>query len=195
MAAAAEATDFSALNSGATELLRAIETYADVDDSARPSPLPGILPTAVSPSTEAATTTTWATICLILDLDGNDTYLGGGRTTAVAPVSVLVDMRGNDRYAPADSVSAGPGGAIAGYAIVDDRGGDDHYRAWRVGLGAGVFGVGCLIDRAGSDTLEAYTASEGAGFFGLGILADASGDDAYRVAQSGQGCGGPGGVR
>lgn len=131
---------------------------------------------------------------LIMDFDGNDLYHGAGSASPSAPIAVILDLEGSDRYEPADSTEVGPAGAIAGYALIDDRFGEDRYRAGRLGLGAGLFGVGLLLDRAGADTLEAEQFAEGAGCFGIGILADLRGDDVYRVAAHGQGCAGPGGV-
>jgi hypothetical protein len=132
---------------------------------------------------------------LILDLGGDDAYRGAG--AAVFPeqsVSMILDRAGNDRYVPADSASAGTGGAIGGVSLVADLSGDDAWRSWQVGLGASVFGAAFLWDRAGNDRYESYRFAQGAAAYGLGVLFDAAGRDSFLVRNIGQGAGGPAGV-
>jgi 1-acyl-sn-glycerol-3-phosphate acyltransferase len=132
---------------------------------------------------------------LILDVDGNDTYVGAGSARFPSlPIAMLIDRAGNDRYAPADSTGPGVGGALGGYAMVVDMAGDDEWRSWRLGLGAAIFGAGLVHDRGGADTYHSQAFSQGAAAWGFGVLADAAGNDRYRIGCTGQGFGAPGGV-
>ncbi len=144
---------------------------------------------------------------LILDMGGNDTYLGvGGNRSAGHPITVVIDLRGNDRYLQDRQVASrgiektpdrkkrpvSPciGGAVMGYAFVLDLQGDDVYTALHLTQGAAHFGVGVLLDAAGNDRYECYTSGQGSADWGIGLLVDRSGDDSYRCFSMAQGYGG-----
>lgn len=143
------------------------------------------------------------TYALVFDLGGDDSYRGPGSVSGVQPVSVVVDLGGDDRYAPADSATAGPGGALLGYAaVVDLGGGKDAYEGDAWGAGFGFLGVGWIRDDGGDDTYRMRWLSEGAGYYGLGLLLDEGGNDRYALADgpreftagNAQGFGGPAGI-
>ncbi len=144
---------------------------------------------------------------LILDMGGNDTYLGvGGNRSADHPITVVIDLEGNDlhlqdRQIASRGIEKTPdrkqraispciGGAVMGYAFVLDLQGDDVYTALRVTQGAAHFGVGVLLDAAGNDRYECYTSGQGSADWGIGLLIDRAGDDRYRCFSMAQGYGG-----
>lgn len=143
---------------------------------------------------------------LIVDLSGDDTYLGGAATTSAKnAISLLFDLEGKDRYL-SDQSLAGPtvaesplrtkggqmpasGGALCGVSILFDLAGEDLYRSVAMGQGAALYGMAILWDSAGNDTYDAYTRCQGYGEHGLGILADSAGNDTYACFSLAQGCG------
>ncbi len=144
---------------------------------------------------------------LIVDIGGNDTYLGtGGNASAQHAITVIIDLKGNDRYLQnagmaSQSVGQVPdrktrpslpcvGGAVLGYAFVLDMEGDDRYRALNLTQGAGLFGVGVLADHAGDDRYECYTSGQGCADWGIGLLVDRAGNDRYTCFSMAQGYGG-----
>ena len=139
---------------------------------------------------------------LVVDAGGNDVYRGAGGTSGREGVSVVIDLAGDDRYLAADSLLAGPGGAILGYAGIVDLDGNDEYTATAWGGGFGFLGVGWIHDRAGDDVYRMQWQSLGCGLFGLGLLLDESGRDEYVMEVhavefpygQGQGFGGPFGL-
>jgi len=140
---------------------------------------------------------------LIVDLGGNDVYRGPGAVSGQEAVSVVLDLGGDDRYAPGDSLLAGPGGAVLGYAgIVDAGSGKDSYEATSWAGGFGFLGVGWIDDRGGDDTYRMQRLSQGSALFGIGLLLDESGHDEFRLESmdaaflqgQSQGFGGPLGV-
>jgi hypothetical protein len=119
-------------------------------------------------------------VSAMLDLGGNDTYQGEGRTqgSGVCGVGVLLDCGGNDSYGSDGSLSQGAGQFGLGALI--DLGGDDTYKTQYEGQGCGFFGVGLLFDLAGKDTYTIWSDGQGfGGVAGVGVLADRSGDDTY----------------
>ena len=111
----------------------------------------------------------------ILDLDGDDTHRSP--PTAHGGIALLVDMRGDDTYV-GESGSLGAG--LWGCGVVVDRGGDDTYRAGPWSAGAGLAGVGLLLDGHGDDLYSTDAPSQGLGGpLGIGALVDGAGHDTY----------------
>lgn len=146
---------------------------------------------------------------LIIDQEGNDTYLTGGGTSWKHPVSLLFDLKGDDRYLGAPSLEeqkigaqkernrAGVvpefGAGVFGYGVLVDLEGNDLYRAHRFTQGRGDFGVGILWDRLGDDRYDCYAQCQASAEVGTGLLVDGEGVDRYSTFQQAQGFGGPGG--
>ncbi|MHC4958982.1 MAG: hypothetical protein ACYTGN_11470 [Planctomycetota bacterium] len=130
---------------------------------------------------------------LVVDLGGNDTYVGPvGASNATRPLGLCLDLEGDDRYS-GDRVVQGAG--VCGIGVVLDVKGDDRYRAVQMGQGLGQFGFGALVDLHGKDTYEARWSAQGCGYFGVGMLIDTgAADDTYHLHADGQGFGGVGGV-
>lgn len=123
----------------------------------------------------------------IVDVGGNDIYRPTHRTKMEAydkNVQLIVDFNGNDTYIGGDFTL---GGTVFGASTLIDMNGDDSYSAGNFALGAGLFGTGILFDGSGSDRYAGGTAVQGAGVFGLGLLIDASGNDHYMAHYSAQG--------
>jgi hypothetical protein len=148
---------------------------------------------------------------LIVDLSGNDTYLGPVAASSVSyPISLLLDLEGNDEYSagagpvtgdharpnPALLGAAGPaqGAGMCGVGVLMDVAGDDQYSAERYAQGVGQFGLGLLVDLAGNDKYGVRYSGQGCGFFGIGLLFDLAGIDNYNIYCDGQGLGGVAGV-
>lgn len=115
----------------------------------------------------------------IIDLDGNDVYLGGDFSigSGVGGIGIVVDVDGNDQYS-AGNFSLGCG--LFGIGIVHDMAGDDVYTSGQNTQGAGIFGIGLLFDSNGNDIYKAHAQAQGFGATrGVGILADRSGNDNY----------------
>lgn len=130
-----------------------------------------------------------ATAAVIVDLGGDDIYLAGpGTATSTSPVGVVLDLAGNDRYVGNTDGTLGAG--LAGIGLLVDQSGDDTYSGGTLTQGAAFCGVGMLLDMAGNDTYLAQHSSQGAGFFGVGLLVDDRGDDLTSIGQFGQGFGG-----
>jgi hypothetical protein len=129
---------------------------------------------------------------LVVDLGGNDTYLGrfAASTPGRSPIGVLVDLAGDDTYGDAGQ-AASFGAGILGLGALFDLGGNDRYTVQRSGLGAAHFGTGLLYDKTGDDTYEVRDRfGQGAGIAGVGMLVDLEGNDTYTCAQLSQGMGG-----
>ncbi len=146
---------------------------------------------------------------LIVDGGGDDTYLGGGASFDLDhPIGVLIDLKGNDKYlgkagltaiagqsergSPKQAPSFGAG--VFGYGILLDAAGDDVYRSFRQTQGRGDYGVGLLWDTGGNDTYDCWVLCQASGEFGLGLLIDAAGADKYSALMQAQGFGGPQGA-
>jgi hypothetical protein len=121
-----------------------------------------------------------AALTAIVDLQGNDRYLGrgaGSSGAAIAGVSLLFDQQGNDTYAGGDLTQ---GSALLGYAALFDLQGDDVYLAQGLAQGAALFGLGLLFDGGGNDSYAAAKFSQGfGGPFGYGLLLERAGDEQY----------------
>ncbi len=123
---------------------------------------------------------------IILDPEGNDTYISSG---GVSGVSIIIDLEGNDRYM--SRTGHGPGLGFLGGSIIWDLRGDDIYNGANFSLGAGLLGVGILYDGDGEDLYRGGFFSQGAGSFGIGILYHkGEGDDIYSIHCTGEGFGG-----
>ena len=136
---------------------------------------------------------------MLLDLAGNDKYVGDKRVqgAAVAGLGALLDHAGNDDYRCA-LLGQGAGGPL-GFALLDDLAGADHYYAggkypdnyddspgysgWSQGVGVGPRGtanggIGVLLDGGGDDLYEAdYFSYAGGYWFALGFARDFGGND------------------
>ncbi|MBN2492718.1 MAG: hypothetical protein JXQ29_17860 [Planctomycetes bacterium] len=132
---------------------------------------------------------------LVVDLGGNDAYVGpaGATSSPFVPVAVCVDLAGNDRYVNRDRMMPAQGAAVCGAGVLLDVSGDDVYESRCLAQGAGQFGTGILADLAGDDRYIMEVAGQGCGLFGVGLLVDAGGTDRYRLHGDGQGYGGVGG--
>ncbi len=124
----------------------------------------------------------------VFEPGGNDTYEWGALR---AGNQAIIDLTGNDRYI--GGVEQGPAGAVLGLAFIDDRSGNDWYSGETLSCGAAIGGAALLLDRAGDDTYEGQLWSLGAAIHGAGLLMDLSGTDVYRGRLLCQGAGGPGG--
>lgn len=116
---------------------------------------------------------------VIVDLSGDDKYLGGNYSLGGAYFgnSILLDFAGNDLYSGGD-VSIGA--AMFGVGIVHDYAGNDMYRSGSLSQGAAAFGVGLLIDDGGNDQYSAVSYSQGFGYTkGFGMIRDGYGNDTY----------------
>ena len=126
---------------------------------------------------------------LIIDMGGDDVYRLGDHSKGGyqnMPIRCIVDLSGNDTYVGGQYSLAA---AVCGVGIVIDRDGDDTYRSGDFTQGAAVFGVGILHDLAGNDAYFGGQNTQGAGVFGLGLLIDDDGHDTYRCHAQGQGFG------
>jgi hypothetical protein len=133
---------------------------------------------------------------IVIDLGGNDVYLGGvGATTSLdLPIAIAIDLSGNDTYKSEGEKSNSQGSGIFGAGILLDLAGDDTYEAKKGSQGYGLFGLGLLADYAGNDKYSLGYSGQGAGYFGIGLHLDATGDDTFYLLGDGQGYGGTGGV-
>lgn len=104
------------------------------------------------------------------------------------PLAAIIDLGGNDTYLGENSV--GPGGALFGVSVIYDAAGDDVYKSSYLGDGAAVFGVSWVEDVAGDDKHEAQGFAQGAAVNGFAMLRDHAGKDSYSVGMLGQGVAG-----
>ncbi len=125
----------------------------------------------------------------IVDIGGNDVYRAAPLTkheAAERGVSLIIDFDGNDTYIGEDYAF---GGTLFGASTLIDLNGDDNYSARNFSLGCGYYGIGVLHDEHGSDRYSGGTCVEGAGLFGIGLLVDSSGNDTYMAHLASQGFG------
>ena len=131
---------------------------------------------------------------LIIDTGGDDVYL---LRNSLAPdrgrISVLIDLDGDDSY-HADTPAACASGAILGYGILWDGGGNDRHLAGHLAQGAAVFGMAALVSDAGDDVFNAHGHAQGFALGGSALLLNRAGNDAYTATTRAQGSGGPGAV-
>jgi hypothetical protein len=122
----------------------------------------------------------WRPVRLVIDLSGDDLYLGKGQFAwgaALLGIALLVDAGGNDDYRGGDwSLGCG----LGGYGALWDLGGRDRYYGGLGALGAGVFGHGLLVDGGGDDEYAGGLFCQGfASTGGFGALVDRAGNDTY----------------
>lgn len=125
----------------------------------------------------------------IIDLGGDDTYKGrvacGIGLEGQAPISFVLDLSGDDRYLGEDFTQ---GFGFLGVGILHDLGGgDDVYKSRFCAQGCGLCGYGELYDDGGDDTYTSDSGAQGAGIFGYGHLIDRAGNDVYRGCRYVQG--------
>ncbi len=126
---------------------------------------------------------------LIVDVGGNDIYKPARKTkrqAAERTTTLIVDFNGNDTYIGNDYDF---GGTLFGASTIIDLKGDDNYTAGNFSLGCGYFGVGVIYDGEGSDHYSGGTCVEGAGLFGIGAIFDGKGNDVYTAHFESQGFG------
>jgi hypothetical protein len=130
---------------------------------------------------------------LVIDLGGNDTYIGRvGASSPTRPIGLCLDLEGDDTYFGKRVVQ---GAGICGIGVLMDVKGKDRYTAVQLGQGLGQFGFGALVDLDGKDEYTARWSAQGCGYFGVGMLLDCgAADDRYELHADGQGFGGVGGV-
>jgi hypothetical protein len=129
---------------------------------------------------------------LVVDFGGNDEWQGPvASATPTQSLAAMLDLGGDDLYLGMDRAH---GAGVCGVGVLLDAGGNDTYTDGTLSQGAGQFGFGALIDLGGDDKYSAAYSSQGAGFFGVGLLFDCAGDDRYEIWSDGQGFGGVAGV-
>ena len=127
--------------------------------------IPGAIPTAV-----------------IVDYAGDDAYESTRlfrQGCGDMGVGLLVDLQGNDNYIGSRYTQ---GVGFMGVGVLCDEAGDDTYRGIAFHQGVGHFGAGILLDGSGRDRYESHDTSQGVGLpGGCGILCDggAEGDSYY----------------
>lgn len=127
---------------------------------------------------------------LLIDLRGNDAYLGAtAASNPSLPVSVVIDAAGNDTYQNAHAGLPSQGAGVLGVGMLIDCAGDDSYASRTFSQGCGRFGVGLQYDAVGDDRYESVGFAQGAGMYGIGILFDRKGDDEYATVYYAQGYG------
>ncbi|MHC4839995.1 MAG: peptidylprolyl isomerase [Planctomycetota bacterium] len=124
----------------------------------------------------------------IIDLGGDDVYRGrvacGIGLPGQSAFSFVLDLEGNDQYLGEDFTQ---GFGFNGVGMLHDLGkGDDVYRSRNYSQGAGLCGYGELYDDGGDDIYTADSFTQGAGSFGYGQLLDAAGNDSYRACRYSQ---------
>lgn len=133
---------------------------------------------------------------LIIDLGGNDYYdcnvaVSGG---VQRPVSICIDLGGDDVYGNIDG-SSGICSSVAGLSMLVDCGGDDTYNASSFSLAFTAAGSAILDDREGDDIYRATgDYSLASAFFGYALINDSKGDDEYYSRSFSLGFGGTGGI-
>ena len=131
-----------------------------------------------------------STAALVIDLGGNDHYIGSGEIEGshLRPLTVHLDLIGDDTYEDAKG-GRRQGVGIASINVLADIHGDDHYTAGDMSQGCGIYGVGILLDAQGNDIYEMGLMGQGFGVFGIGIISDQKGSDRYVINGMGQGMG------
>jgi hypothetical protein len=146
---------------------------------------------------EEANTYDMGRIAHVIDRGGDDEYRWPADGQWHRTQSIT-DLAGNDLY-DSQGPFVGPATGVFGWSLVDDRGGDDHYRSLHAcSIAAGLMGVGLLMDRVGNDVYvvagDDAAWNIGVGFYGAGVLIDQAGADVYRGEKLTQGIGGPRGL-
>lgn len=138
-------------------------------------------------------------IGLLFDFAGNDSYRGLRRVQAhaLSGVGMIIDREGDDEYHAAMWAQAF--GAPAGFGVLEDVKGNDHYYCgglyidsypehpgydgWGQGIGAGIRqvangGIGVLLEGEGDDVYEVDYFGHGGGYWlGAGFARDFGGND------------------
>jgi len=131
-----------------------------------------------------------AKVRVIVDPGGNDVYEASDLRTGI---QMVVDFEGDDHYS--GTARQGPGAALLGLSVIDDRAGNDTYEGQMLSCGAAIYGVSLLLDRGGADTYSGTEWSMGAGVYGAGFLIDlGTENDTYLGEFLCQGVGGPRGL-
>lgn len=131
---------------------------------------------------------------LIVDMAGNDTYLGGAAASRIDhPVSTVIDWAGNDVYTASQTTPCAQGAGIMGYGFLIDNGGDDTFTAVNNAQGMCYFGVGILWDNGGNDKFIGHASVQGSAAFGVAGLIKIGGNDSYYAYLTSQGFGYVGG--
>jgi len=120
---------------------------------------------------------------VLIDVGGNDLYRGRIASGKEGQCSVVVDLEGDDVYLGGDFTQAC---GMWGIGVLLDLGGNDLYRAGICSQGAGIFGMGLLIDEEGEDTYLGAKFVQAASAWGWGGLIDLAGEDTYHCEDSGQ---------
>lgn len=132
--------------------------------------------------TAAHTHTLAASPLLLIDLGGDDSYIGavGANRGSDQPISIAIDLGGSDSYTYAKVGAPGDAGLLASDGAgraVPVRGGNGPVTlssASRQGAGRG--GVGLLYDLGpGTDRYETLRFGQGYGLLGVGVLLDEQG--------------------
>lgn len=133
-------------------------------------------------------------VLLVLDLGGDDTWLGpvAANVSGANAVSVAIDLGGADRYgyapvaSPGDALGLPPadsGGRYAGNTMYGPISFSQVSRQ-----GAARDGIAMLFDLGtGNDRYQSLRASQGYAHFGVGVLFDEGGDDVYVAEALAQG--------
>lgn len=132
---------------------------------------------------------------LLIDLGGDDVYMGGIASSSDIPgsIGILIDRQGNDTYRSDHDMSVCQAGL--GAAVLIDMAGNDTYEVKMSGLSSSIFGFSYLYDTDGDDQYLARNAySLGSAICGIAILDDLNGNDLYLSGSYSQGFAGPGGV-
>jgi len=133
-----------------------------------------------------------ATIDVIIDLGGNDSYKGpAGGAGELRRFAVCIDLEGDDTY---ECLNDALGSASYGIGVLIDVAGNDKYTATTRSAGFGAAGVGVFVDAAGDDELKVGPHSCGVGLVGVGIFADLGGNDIQDASDVSFGCGLPAGL-
>ncbi len=119
-------------------------------------------------------------ISVLVDISGDDAYEATTRScqgTGCLGVGALLDLDGNDAYV---GLEWAQGTGYLGVGWLHDASGDDVYRGRTFCQGVGLFGVGLLIDDAGDDRYEGDCHVQGVGLAGgIGAIIERCGDDEY----------------
>jgi hypothetical protein len=128
-------------------------------------------------------------VALLLDLDGNDRYLGDIYNQGVGywyAAGLLHDRAGNDLY-EMTQYGQGSGIHLAVGGLVDEAGNDTY--VMHSGLGQGGshdYAASVLHDRGGNDRYLGSTSCNGCGLTNsVGLHLDRSGDDIYAARREG----------
>lgn len=122
-------------------------------------------------------------IGLLIDKDGNDTYIGDYFSQGASywySLGILHDMSGEDTYI-AGRYAQGAGIHTSAGTLIDERGNDSYTVTFGVSQGAGHdYGIGVLADFGGDNSYKGGVLSKGAATCGgIGILYDKYGKDSY----------------